>query len=417
MSLYTIASFQQVALIIKQWVILGHQSMRDGFIHSAEETVSKSSVLLAHPLINAVAPAADSSTRRSDDTFTTTRIVEEQQKQADVRRGVNNFENYKNDIHFHTWGAGNVNANPDCGGCKALAELHQTLKTAGFSTTAAGCPNKKLVERRLVNKTIVIVYPEVQRMTCKGGGNRVHVRWILAPLGKHKSAGTAKSWGLDDLVFNYAASTGDNIPASNILQVFTNPHPGDETDVSDEVFYSKKNRTGIAWMMRKGRLFHDEINFIHERDGMTFTEVGGDTGLSPSSFRNYEYFVTYDPYTYWSWFAAMSGTVSVVYPLANTTKEEWAMGTFIGSFLQHAGIKEIPGVAYGWSDAELNYARRTMHDLRPLLVKARQWGAETTVSRFTRDCYRFGRGERVQFEGAMLVRNAYASIVCDNQRC
>lgn len=364
------------------------------------------------------APDADSSTTTSKSDKIT---LATQQKQADARRRVN-FEksDYKKYIHFHTWGAGNVNANPDCGGCKALAELHQTLKAAGFSTTASGCPNKKLVERLIgVNKTIVIVYPEVQRRTCQGAGNRVHVRWLLAPLGKHKSADTARSWGLDDLVFNYAASTGDNIPASNILQVFTNPHPGDVTDISDEVFYNQKNRTGIAWMMRKGRLFHDEINFIHEHhDGLTSTEVGGEgTQLSPSSFRNYEYFVSYDPYTYWSWFAAMSGTVSVVYPLGNMTKEEWAMGTFIGSFLQHAGIKEIPGVAYGWSDAELEYARQTMHDLRPLLVKARQWGAETTVSRFTRDCYRFGQGERVQFEGAMLVRNAYASVVCDNKRC
>ena len=231
-----------------------------------------------------------------------------------------------------------------------------------------------------------------------------------------KSAVTGRTWGLDDIVSNYATSTGDNVPVSNILQVFPNPRKGDVTDISDAAFYNSTGRNGIAWMMRKGPKFHKNINFIHEHDAFHVTEVNKhkEDAFKPDYLRNYEYFVSYDPYTYWSWYAAMLGTVSVVYPLANQTKEEWALGTFIGSYLLDTNSTEIPGVAYGWSDSELEYARRTMHELRGLLVKVRQWGVETTVTRFTRDCYRYSLGEREHFEGAMLFRDAYADYIASN---
>jgi hypothetical protein len=210
------------------------------------------------------------------------------------------------------------------------------------------------------------------------------------------------------MVFNYATSTGTNVSVSNVLQVVVNPKAGDETDISDEVFHSK-NRTGIAWMMRKGPKFHKQIEHIHERPDLIAKLVEG-SSMTKADLRKFEYFVTYDPYTYWSWFAAMSGTVSVVYPLANQSKEEWALGTFLGSYLQDVGGREIPGVAYGWEGAEINYARQTMHELRGFLLEVKEWGAMTTVPRFTRDCYRYKQGDRDHFEGATLIRDTYPII-------
>jgi hypothetical protein len=330
-----------------------------------------------------------------------------------------NFANMKNEMHFHILGM-NI---PDCGGCKCLKELHESLRNAGFSTfmyarrsISMKCPKEADVLRLATNKTLVIVYPEIVAKRCLGPGNRVHVRWMLAPMALHnpgegKSA-VSRKWGLDDLVFNYATATGINVPLSNILQVFPNPREGDVTDISDDVFYNTTGRNGTAWMMRKGRKFHKQINFIHEQIGLKATEVR--IVKTPELLRNYEYFVTYDPYTYWSWYAAMMGTVSVIYPIANLTKVEWALGTFTGSYLEDVGLTEIPGIAYGWSDSELEYARRTMHDLRGLMVKARQWGVDTTVTRFTRDCYRFGQGDREHFEGAILFRDAFADYIANN---
>lgn len=303
----------------------------------------------------------------------------------------------------------------DCGGCKALWALRDVLVSSGYSASAYRiCPPPHILKRvRAENRTLVIIKPEVDRGNCTIPTPQpvLYVRWILAPLGIHVPRSTADTWGREDLVFNYATSTGDNVPINNVLQVVANPEKGDATDISDEVFYNHK-RSGIAWMMRKGKLFHRPswLKDIHEHPGFNTTEVGN--GLTPTVFQRYEYFVTYDPYTYWSWFAAMSGAVSVVHPVENVTKSEWALGTFLGSYLQdiknhNGGETRIPGIAYGWEPDQLDYARRTMGELRGFLFKVKEWGTLVTVPRFARDCYRYCHGQRRNLEGAMTVSEVY----------
>jgi UDP-sugar transporter A1/2/3 len=302
---------------------------------------------------------------------------------------------YKERLHFivRTWS--DFNPASDCGGCNVLWELHFALKAQNYSTTTTidGVPP---------NRTVVVIYPEVSYERWQIAD--IHVRWILAEVGINIASSVTESWNHDDIVSNYATSTGKNVPVSNVLQVVNTPSKGDATDISDELFYSK-NRTGIAWMMRKGPRYHTNITYIHNQPGYESFHVDG--AVTVDGLRKYEYFVSYDPYTYWTWFAAMQGTVSVVYPLHNVTKSEWAMGTFLGSYMQDQGITEIPGVAYGWEPEEIEYAKRTMHQLRPFLLALRRWGGHVTVPRFARDCYRYSQGERTRFEGAMLVKDVY----------
>jgi len=317
--------------------------------------------------------------------------------------------NYKNDLHFYVHTV-SESRSKDCGGCKVLRELYNELSAHGYHASEVPmktCPK----ETDIPNSTLaVVVHPEVSRVRCSSNvKNIVDVRWILAPIGIHTPKFITNGWGSDDMIFNYAISTGVDVPLANVLQVIVNPLPGDETDISDEIFYSK-NRSGILWTMRKGLKFHGNVENIHEQPGMESTELKRGQG-KVESLRRYEYFVTYDPYTYWSWFAAMSGAVSVVYPLANVSKAEWALGTFVGSYLQHIGSTEIPGVAYGWEQSEIEYARRTMHLLRPMLLAVKEWGANETVPQFARDMYRYKNGERTRFEGALLRRDVYPNVV------
>ena len=104
----------------------------------------------------------------------------------------------------------------------------------------------------------------------------------------------------------------------------------------------------------------------------------------------------------------MSGAVfSGIYPVEKK-KTEWAMGTFLGSYLQDVGDTEMPGIAYGWEQVEIDYARRTMHDVGVFLLSG--GGGEfyrSSRERFARDCYRYSHGERENFEGAMLVDKVY----------
>jgi UDP-sugar transporter A1/2/3 len=317
--------------------------------------------------------------------------------------------NHKEDLHFYIHTPKGKGAK-DCGGCKVLVELHNALQEHGYHSSQlpmSFCPKEIDIPNSVL---AVVVHPEVSKVRCtsKVNGTKIlDVRWILAPVGVFVKKQFTNNWGSEDMIFNYATSTGVDVPLSNVLQVIVNPLPGDETDISDEIFYSK-NRSGIVWTMRKGLKFHDKVTYIHEQPGMESTEFGqGKNIFSVESLRRYEYFVTYDPYTYWSWFAAMSGTVSVVYPLANMSKAEWAMGTFVGSYLQHIGSTEIPGIAYGWEQSEIEYARRTMHLLRPMLLAVKEWGANETVPLFARDVYRYKNGERTRFEGALLKRDVY----------
>eukprot|EP00557_Chaetoceros_sp_GSL56_P002705 CAMPEP_0176498894 /NCGR_PEP_ID=MMETSP0200_2-20121128/12605_1 /TAXON_ID=947934 /ORGANISM="Chaetoceros sp., Strain GSL56" /LENGTH=89 /DNA_ID=CAMNT_0017897213 /DNA_START=1242 /DNA_END=1511 /DNA_ORIENTATION=- len=84
------------------------------------------------------------------------------------------------------------------------------------------------------------------------------------------------------------------------------------------------------------------------------------------------------------------------------TKSQWASYSYAGVYLKQNG-GELPGIAYVWEKDEIEYARQTMPELRNFLVKVRQLGLDITVPRFLRDCYRHSMGQRLQFEGALLV--------------
>jgi len=64
----------------------------------------------------------------------------------------------------------------------------------------------------------------------------------------------------------------------------------------------------------------------------------------------------------------MAGTVSIVYPVAGQTKEDWTRSTFAAPYLYEIGKTEIPGIAYGWTDSEISFSRQTMHKARPFLL-------------------------------------------------
>jgi len=266
---------------------------------------------------------------------------------------------------------------------------------------------------------------------------------VLAPIEAHQYPGhySVVHWNPDDLVFNFALVCGRNLTTTkNILQTWTIPVDGDVTDLPPDEVYSdegRRNRSGIAWMMRKGLGFHRKEwldvelhnripNFNYSSSKTSVTELPRWLP-DPLPLLKYEYFVTYDPLTYWSVYAAELGAVSVVHPVENQTKSQWVLETVAGSYLRHmeevtAGdspleeaettTMNIPGIAYGVDAEEIEYARRTMHRMRPFMEEVKKWGEDVTVPRMARDVYRYSRyGERVHFEGAMLAKDAYRGLV------
>ena len=196
---------------------------------------------------------------------------------------------WKESLHIHVLTHGHTN---ECGGCMVLHELADTIDNLNISTSRADhCPTDSQPAGSLAagNKTLVFVYPEVDSLTCTSDGIRVHVRWILGPLGKNAPLHQYKQWGEDDLVFNYASSIAVHpslLPSSNILQVITSPKAGDQFDLPAEIF-DKTDRQGTALMMRKGLSWHSKIDHVHNVLPEPHVEVNHPTA---AEFLKFEYF-------------------------------------------------------------------------------------------------------------------------------
>ena len=311
-------------------------------------------------------------------------------------------------IHVHVYTI--TGPNPiNCGGCSILWQLYYNIREMGISTSNQfdhGSCGENIMEKQIEsNKTIVYVYPEVYPYKCEGHGNRVHVRWILAPVGISVNETITNYWGKNDLVFNYGP-TDKSIPLTNILQVLQNPIVGDETDIPPEVITNQKGRDGAMWMLRKAKPYEHmmDLTMVDKFDDV---RVKHKEKPNVTDFLEYEYFLSYDPYTFYSYIAAMVGTVSIVVPMPGlSSRKEWELSTFMGAYIKLFG-GNIPGVAYGLDQNEIDYARRTMSQTREFLFKVKTWG-ESTIPLALRDCLRFGRGERNHFEGAMLVDEVYS---------
>ena len=164
------------------------------------------------------------------------------------------------------------------------------------------------------------------------------------------------------------------------MQVITSPKAGDQFDLPAEIF-DKTDRRGTAWTMRKGLSWHSKIDHVHNVLPEPHVEVNHPTA---AEFLKFEYFVSYDPYTFYSFAAGMSGVISIVHPIANVTKQDWAKGTYVGEYFKQKG-GDVPGIAYGWSEKEIQHANHTMRELHELMLNVRKWGRETTVERCARD--------------------------------
>lgn len=310
----------------------------------------------------------------------------------------------------------------NCGGCLLLWHLFDVIQNMDVSVSHymradpalpyhTTCPSEKDLEDPISKgKTIVFVYPEVADWTCDGPGNRAHMRWVLAIPGT-ESERTVSTWGLDDLVFHYSmgASVLNDLPVSNILQLI---QLDDDSDISPEIFSNQNGRTNFMWMIRKANLWKDYLEFdLHEDLAHNFGyNAIQNEEPTVDDFLKAKYFVTYDMFTFYSFIAAMSGTISIIADQINVTKETWSQNTFVGDYIRLTG-EEIPGIAYWqggtkFNQTEVDIARQTMPQLRNYLGRVQQWG-ESTVSIFLRDAYRYGQGERNNFEGAILKRDAF----------
>lgn len=192
----------------------------------------------------------------------------------------------------------------------------------------------------------IVVYPE--GVSGNPVGAPFVVRWFLHRPGFH--TGTV-DYGTGETYFYYQDAFNDpsiNPDTEHRLQVsFWNPH---------YVRTNQHSRAGVCYMVRKGvdaalgAIRPDEVAV----DGLSHEETA-------AAFNQYAFFRCFDPYTMYAAYAAVCGCVPVVEPVEGLTKEEW-----------YPRESDRYGVAYGWDESEIAWARETRGLLLDRLGAARE---------------------------------------------
>jgi len=319
---------------------------------------------------------------------------------------VSHVSRRKEEIYTEVTGTRYTNGG-SCGGCTALHQLAIELKLLGQEVKTFSWKDMEASgwDCDVQNENTVVVFSEGLTQSCKILP-RISVRWILAPLGSIYSHKVTEAWHEDDWVYNYgtyAPGAAMPVPDSNLLMVMRNPVEGDIFDLT--TYGIQEQRKGTCFTFRKLDKFHsaEHVSQLHKP---------GDTPLDDAVEKaaeqlvTHEYFVSYDPYTYLSFAAAMLGCVPIVHPLGNMSKLEWIHSTAWGPYVRESNRTVLmDGVAYGNSTSEVNRARANLSLMRTELVRVKKWGTQT-VARFIHDVLENITGSR-RYEGRKTVKDFY----------
>jgi hypothetical protein len=230
-----------------------------------------------------------------------------------------------------------------------------------------------------INDKTVVIYPEII------SGNPLQakyiVRWILCDLGVNCSKDIYKTWDKDDFVYHFGSyNPGKNVEQYNILSPFY---------LSPKLINHNKPREGYCHVIRKGNKIHQELNFFHPSSSLLLDDDLSEENLIFILNRK-EHFISYDPYSFISFMAALCGCISIVAPMKGYTKEQWFKSLSISKFLSQVGENELKGIAYGLE--EIDYTKKTLNEAYRQQQIVISFGKET-VYRFVNDMSYLVQGE------------------------
>ena len=211
-----------------------------------------------------------------------------------------------------------------------------------------------------IDENVMVIY-------CEGIKNNpinaVNVtRWILSKIGINVPIENCKDWGNNDLIyyFNYEKDFYDDfIINKDIYKILSLLY-------IDPIIQNLNNsRNGFCYTLRKINI-HENINHIHPINSYEITRNHSQNDYI-NIFNKHEYFISYDPLCFLSIIAALCGCISIIYPINGVTKEEWYKTIAVVKYLKDNNINNLYGIAYGNSEEEIEYAKKTIH-----LVK-NQW--------------------------------------------
>ena len=249
-----------------------------------------------------------------------------------------------------------------------------------------------------LNNMVVVYCEDIEGNPFNG---KYVVRWMLSELGKNVPYEKLYTWNKDELVyfFNYEERffENDTIKKNDIYKFLT-------------FFYNNENiknnryseRNGYCHTFRKMDCYHKNTKYIHSTNSREITRFHKFEDYI-DIFNSCEYFVSYDPLTYLQIISILCGCICINYPIENVSKEDWYKKTAFYEFMIENGLQDIPGIAYGDGEIEIERARKTISLLKEQIIQINKWFLEKKIKSFILDINNWGNNNN-------LLKNIYT---CD----
>ena len=250
------------------------------------------------------------------------------------------------------------------------------------------------LSENLIENTIVIY--------CEGiKGNPLNakyvIRWMLSKLGQNVSFNHYDTWNNKELVYFFNSELEFNkYNHIKLLPVFYI-----NTIYNDNNLH---NRHGSCYTIRKAKKMIDKLIFIHPEDSFEIKR-GHTQDKYMKIFNKYEYFYSYDPLTFLSLIAIMCGCISIVVEIEGVKKQDYFKMTGIYDYMCSHNLTNIYGLAYGNSDEEINYAKKTIHLGKRQILNMQQWYLNKYIPSFINDLNNFQTNENTIENSKELLLN------------
>lgn len=185
-----------------------------------------------------------------------------------------------------------------------------------------------------VDDNTLVIYPEVVYGNFLKAKNVI--RWLLY---HYKYGNDQKAFGENDLFITFRDVFNDKKLNPDNLKLYLTYF-----DFNLYQNYNEQNKTGTCYIIRKGSKRQDLPKSF---DGIVIDHLREEDKVKV--FNKCEKCISYDTQTAYSQIAALCGCLSIVVPEPGKSRKD---------YLEQDDF--IPGVAYGFSESEISYAKETM---------------------------------------------------------
>jgi len=190
------------------------------------------------------------------------------------------------------------------------------------------------------------------------------IRILFSPLGTHNAKTHFNFWNKTDMVwyYNKDETFKENLP--NFYKIFNVVYISESLRLH---YNSPESRIG-RWchLYKKGHNLHEHMETLHPEHSILI-DKNPDFPKTHKEicefFTNYEYFVCYDPYTFFVFMALKAGCKVILHKYKNLTKKEWINQA---PFIEKS--ENIKGLAYGiddieWADETIRKSKKQLNSL------------------------------------------------------